>query len=248
MEDVKLDVRAALTDGPGTPPVPQPRAPLLVLARSWSPSAAERSRLEATLSADERARHARFRFERDRTTFLIARALLRHLLGAALARAPDTLSFAYDDYGKPTSTDPEAPYFNVAHCDGLVAVALSHDARIGVDVELTLPERAALEAARAHFAPCEIRTLDTAPAAQRHDVFFRLWTLKEAYVKARGQGLSIPLDSFMFALESSPPGFRCTGDDATTWRFHEGKVDDRWRWAVAHAVRGAAMDRLRVVA
>jgi 4'-phosphopantetheinyl transferase len=119
----------------------------------------------ATLSADERSRAARFRFERDRRRFIVARGALRGLLGRLLGTAPSELQFVYNSFGKPAlSPESGGLKFNLSHSADLALVAIATDREVGVDVE--------------HLRPDEPRT------------FFEEWTKQEAYVKARGEGLS----------------------------------------------------------
>ena len=175
------------------------------------------------LDDEERARAARFVHERDRHQFIAARALLRILLQELAGGPAGAWRFTVGSHGKP-SLHPDHRLgrlaFNISHTRGAVACAMTLDHDIGVDIEdLERPGRL-LEIAHAYFAPDELVTLRSAPPADQRSVFLRLWTLKEAYIKAHGDGLSLPLDRFAFSLSppviAFAPGFP---DDPAVWQF-----------------------------
>jgi 4'-phosphopantetheinyl transferase len=193
--------------------------------RAWLDLAEPRlAALHETLSADERARAARFHDERDCNHFIAARGLLRELLGYYLERAPACVRFAYGARGKPFLAGLEAARarmssdarwektpldeelrFNISHSYGLGLFAFARGAEIGVDVEQVRPEVASAEIAERFFSPHELAAQHTLPNAQRAEGFFNCWTRKEAYLKARGNGLSIPLGSFDVTLAPGEP-------------------------------------------
>lgn len=148
------------------------------------------------LSEDERARAARYRFEHDRTAYVAVRALLRYLLGRYLEQDGRSLCFDYSSFGKPYVRAPIA--FNVAHTRqvGLLAfmldVPVGGDA-IGVDIERLRPDIVTDELARQVLSPIELARFAT--IREKSQMFFDIWTRKEAYVKALGTGLSTPLPS-----------------------------------------------------
>ena len=154
----------------------------------------------AGLSADERTRAARFHFARDRARFLRRRAALRHLLAGYAGREPHALVFAQGAHGKPALPGTGLE-FNLSHSGGCAVLAVTRGRRVGVDVERIEAERATLAVARRFFAPTEAAAVAAAAPAERAVTFFRCWTRKEAYVKARGEGLSLPLDRFEVPLE-----------------------------------------------
>ena len=165
--------------------------------------AAELGRWEATLEADERARAARFHFQTDRDHFVAGRGFLRALLGRYTGRAPAQLRFVYNAFGKPDlATNPGASplRFNLAHSHGLALCAVTRTRQIGVDVERIRPDFATEEIARKFFSPNEAAKLLALPAELRSAVFFDCWTRKEAFIKARGLGMSLPLDQFEVAF------------------------------------------------
>lgn len=163
-----------------------------------------------TLAPDERERAARFVFEKDRRHFTVARGILRALLGHYLQAPASEIRFAYNAYGRPALQSP-APQpmlnFNLSHSHELALYAFAPGREIGVDIEymrdLEMDEY--LSIARSHFSSGEYSTLQELPAAQRKQGFFNCWTRKEAYIKTRGQGLAIPLDSFDVSLLPGAP-------------------------------------------
>jgi 4'-phosphopantetheinyl transferase len=153
--------------------------------------------LKATLSDEEQARAARFRFDRDRRRFVVARGIVRSILGSMLSVAPERVRFRYGDRGKPYLADEFAAErlgFNVAHSEdhGMFAVASSGD--VGVDIEAIRTVTEGI--AERFFSPREAAAIRALPASLRETAFFQCWTRKEAYVKALGDGLSHPLDGF----------------------------------------------------
>jgi 4'-phosphopantetheinyl transferase len=159
---------------------------------------------EATdiLSEDERARAARFHFERDRRRFIAGRAALRRILAAYLDRAPAALVFVLGPHGKPALENPGLE-FNLSHSGGCGLIAITRGRRVGVDVEGIRTDFACEEIARRFFAPAEVEALAASAPHEYAAAFFRCWTRKEAYVKARGDGLTLALDRFEVQLEAA---------------------------------------------
>jgi 4'-phosphopantetheinyl transferase len=173
-------------------------------------------RLEATLADQEKARAARFIFERDRDRYIAARGILRDLLGKYLRCAPQSIEFVYGPHGKPAlapAASRPAICFNLSHSHGLAVAAIGHEREVGIDVELIRPEFAGEEIARRYFSAKEIDELSGLPAELRTEGFFLCWTRKEAYIKARGNGLQIPLDSFDVSLSPGRPATLCSVDE-----------------------------------
>ncbi len=180
------------------------------------------SRLEATLSSDELARADRFVFEKDRSHFVAARGILRELLGNYLKLSPAGLQFGYANRGKPSlegGTGYSSLQFNLSHSGGLAVYAFSQGRRLGIDVERIRPQLAAEDIARRYFAAGELAELQALPPQSRADGFFLCWTRKEAYVKAHGAGLSIPLDSFAVSLTPGSPA-ELQSVDSARWSMH----------------------------
>jgi 4'-phosphopantetheinyl transferase len=160
--------------------------------------------LESCLSGAERERAARFRFERDRRRFIVARARLREELAARLGMRPEAVQFAYGDNGKPRLTD-QALQFSVSHCDDVALFAFSKTAEVGVDIEAIRPVREADAIAVQFFSPLEHAGYAALAPRDRLLGFFRVWTRKEAYVKALGVGFSMALERF--DLSVAPRGW-----------------------------------------
>jgi 4'-phosphopantetheinyl transferase len=184
----------------------------IVVAR-LDAGAEETRSLESCLSDAERERAARFRFERDRRRFIVARARLREELAARLgvrpeARLgvrPEAVRFAYGDNGKPRLAD-HALQFSVSHCDDVALFAFSKTAEVGVDIEAIRPVREADAIAVQFFSPLEHAGYAALAPRDRLLGFFRVWTRKEAYVKALGVGFSMALERF--DLSVAPRGWR----------------------------------------
>jgi 4'-phosphopantetheinyl transferase len=183
--------------------------------------------MEATLSGDEIARAARFHFRRDRDRFVAGRNILRALLGAYLNKPPASLNFSYGLRGKPAlqigDFRPNAK-FNLSHSHGLAVYAFAFDREVGIDVELVKPEFAGFEIGDRYFSPHEVAALRALPKDLQAEGFFNCWTRKEAYVKARGEGLQIPLESFSVSLTpSEPPNLEsCDGSRWSLRSFEPG--------------------------
>ena len=164
--------------------------------------------LESTLSLEEKARADRFHFVNDRNRFVVARGLLRELLGRYLQQAPASLEFSYGEHGKPALSGGNASSglcFNLSHSSGLVAYAIARERNLGIDVERVRAESAGEDIAQRFFSAREVNDLRTLPPEAQVDGFFHCWTRKEAYLKATGMGLHIPLDSFAVSLLPGQP-------------------------------------------
>src|SRR5947207_5614145 len=164
------------------------------------------ARFHATLSPDERNRSARFRFERDRQRFVVARGVLRDLLGRYLQTEPGQISFVYNRFGKPDLA-PEFGNplkFNLSHSAGLALVAIATASNVGVDLEYVRVQSDYADIARHFFSAAEVDYLTAVPSHLYAEAFFSCWTKKEAYLKACGEGLAIPLNSFSVPLTTHP--------------------------------------------
>ena len=147
------------------------------------------------LSPGERARAARFHFDRHRNHFIAARGRLREILSAYLDTPPNQIVFTYAEKGKPSVASPSLK-FNLSHSGGLAVYAFTDTREIGVDIEEIRLDVANERIPEHFFSPAEVRTLRGLPEAMQGRGFFKYWTRKEAYIKARAEGLSIPLNSF----------------------------------------------------
>jgi len=151
------------------------------------------------LAPDERDRSAKYYFPRDRDSFVIARGVLRTLLSRYLAMQPDQLRFCYGPQGKPGLTGLSGTSqirFSVSHSHELALYAVTQNRNIGVDVEYVRENLADTGIAERFFTAKETERLRALPIERRTEKFFHYWTRKEAYVKACGIGLSLPLNQF----------------------------------------------------
>ena len=161
----------------------------------------------AFLSDDERLQELRFYFAADRRRYLVTRALVRTVLSKYAPIDPGQWRFTKNAYGRPAIEKPQltiAPLrFNISHTTNLVTLGVAEGFEIGLDVEHTAPRGGSIDIAKAYFAPEEVEDLASLSAQHFTDRFFEYWTLKESYIKARGMGLSIPLNQFRFNLRQN---------------------------------------------
>ena len=178
--------------------------------------------LKALLTEDEVSRADRFHFAKDRNHYTVARGLLRKLLAGYLAKSASDLRFAYAEKGKPALDEGQQSLnFNLAHSHGCVIYAFSRGREVGVDLEFKREGLEAEKIAERFFSPPEIVALRALPLELRRQAFFDCWTRKEAYIKARGDGLSLPLDRFDVSL--------APGEAAALLRNHQDPAEvTRW--------------------
>ncbi len=163
------------------------------------------ARLYAALTPDERTRSARFQFERDQQRFIVARGVLRDLLGRYLQTQPGQISFVYNAFGKP-DLSPEFGNrlkFNLSHSAGLALIAIATASNVGVDLEY-IRAQSDYAIARRFFSTAEVDYLSALPSHIYAEAFFSCWTKKEAYLKACGEGLAVPLNNFSVPLTTDP--------------------------------------------
>ena len=185
---------------------------------------AELARGRALLTDDEREKTDRFRFARDRHTCLITRVLVRTTLSRYCDVPPARWRFRTNDQARPEiSTPPSTIRFNLSHTNGLIVCLVSRGREVGVDVESLNRANRWLDLAERFFAPREATVLRRVDESERPTRFLEYWTLKEAYVKARGLGLAIPLTGFSFDLPARAP-------DDIRIRFTPAIDDDDARW------------------
>ena len=193
-------------------------------------------RLEETLSLDERGRADRFHFVNDRNRFVVARGLLRELLGGYLRQDPAGLEFSYGQHGKPALAGAYASSglcFNLSHSSGLAVYAIATARNLGIDVEHIRPDSAGDNIAKRHFSAREVSDLRALPPEARADGFFRCWTRKEAYLKATGMGLQIPLNSFAVSLAQGQPAQFLSGVDPR-WHLEAYQPTEGYVAAIAY--------------
>jgi len=202
----------------------------------------DESRWHGLLSHDESTRASRFHFSRDRQYFVASRAVLRTILASYLATDPRGLIFSYSNKEKP-SLAPQAGAditFNVSHSGGIALFAFSRGREVGVDVEHVRRDFDVEAIANRFFSAHEQAQLAALPAEERVDAFFRCWTRKEAYIKATGDGLSLPLSQFDVSLEPGErDGLRATRpDDSEAGRWLLREVPGGSGFIAALCVRG----------
>jgi 4'-phosphopantetheinyl transferase len=194
---------------------------------------------EAALSEDERARCQRFLFERDRRSYRLSHALLRHVLSWCEPRAPSSWTFVEGEHGRPEiarGTAATGLRFSLSHTEGAAVVAVTTEDDLGVDIERVRTTVSMTEIASAAFTPDERRELDALSGAVRWSRFFEQWTLKESYIKAIGTGLSTDPSrvGFRRAGDRAVPIFdRALRDDESAWTFAQPDVGPGYAVAVA---------------
>jgi 4'-phosphopantetheinyl transferase len=196
------------------------------------------------LTPEETERYGRFAFEKDRRQFLLTRALERDVLSRYLGVEPAALVFTRNEYGKPAIAEPiGCPLtFSLSHTKGLSVCCVAFEQMIGVDVENLQRTNSHQDIAKRFFSNSEAAFLERIDEAQKPMEFLRLWTLKEAFVKARGLGLSIPLNSFEIGTFPDQPArvsFQngIHGNEAD-WRFLQIRVGRSFHIAIAFTMPG----------
>jgi 4'-phosphopantetheinyl transferase len=200
-------------------------------------------RCRQVLSSDEHARADRFHFDRDRHHFIVARGCLRAMLAGYLHVGAQTIEFSYASHGKPELATSYSPVqqlnFNLAHSGGFALYAFTRVGEIGVDLEHIRPDFTDDDIARRFFSSNEVSRLTSLPASVRHEAFFNCWTRKEAFLKAKGIGLSLALDQFDVTLAPAEPAAllltRWDETEATRWSLKAIDVGPAYVAAVAVA-------------
>lgn len=184
------------------------------------------ARLRPTLSSDELARAARFRFRVHASRFVAGRGQLRALLGSYTGSGPAEIRFRYTPRGKPElDPNPSGLHFNLAHSAGLALCAIARDLPLGVDIERLDREVEFQQVAARFFSPAEAAAITALPPADRRAAFFRCWTRKEALLKATGEGLSFGLNQFTVTVRDDEPA------RVLHWPFGESESSD---WNLIH--------------
>ena len=190
----------------------------------------------------ERARAARFAFDHHRARFILAHAWLRRLLGEYVGQPPASLRFTAAPGGKPRLLNEGTDVrFSLSHAGDLALIAAAPGIELGVDIEDVGPADR-VDLARRFFAPGEVAALETLPVAEQSGAFVRGWTRKEAFVKALGGGLRVPLDAFEVSLAPDAPGQllrSCSFDPEATVRWRVIALTAPPGYAAALAAEGA---------
>lgn len=188
----------------------------------------DESRWQKLLSPDELTRASRYHFPRDRRRFVAGRALLRIILAGYLAMEPDRLGFVYSNKEKPSLSPTHANSdvtFNVSHSGGIALLAFTRAREVGVDVEQVRSDFELEAIARRFFSAHEQGQLAAVPAEEKPAAFFRGWTRKEAYIKATGDGLSLPLTQFDVSLKAGEQNAllatRPDGSEVNRWLLRD---------------------------
>jgi 4'-phosphopantetheinyl transferase len=203
------------------------------------------------LSSDEAARAARFRFEHLQHSFILARGALRILLGRYLNTSPADLAFSYAAKGKPALAGSANLQFNASHSGDLALFAFTLDCDLGVDIEAVRSMPDMEDVAGRFFCAEEIAELMALSPGQRDQAFFLCWTRKEAYIKATGEGLSVPLDAFRVTLRPGDPArmvhLECDPIAAQAWTLHDLALDPHYAAALAYRDSPRPLETFRVV-
>ena len=180
-------------------------------------------RANALLTRDERRRAEAFHFQSLQDDFTLCRAALRELLSRLGCGAAEDLRFTFGTHGKPVLEGTVRSHvdFNISHSAGLLACAFTRDRDLGVDIERHRPLKDYQDIANRFFSPAEVAELLSLDPALREAAFYDCWVRKEAFVKALGGGLSIPLDSFRVSFAPGRPAalldMRDHRDEARAW-------------------------------
>jgi len=188
------------------------------------------------LSEEERERAARFRLSRSRDRYVVAHGTLRLILADYVKDRPEAIAFHHHPGGKPELAEGSTVIrFNLSHSADLAAVVIASDREVGVDVERQVTHLEELRLAASLFSPREVSALESIPPGDRRAAFFRCWTRKEAYVKARDNGVSISLNDFAVSVASGQPPHLLWSRDGSheAWSLHDLQLPGPFFGAVA---------------
>lgn len=193
------------------------------------------------LTDGELQRYHRYQFDRHRKQLLLGRALLRVALSSYDSSiTPSAWKFSQNDYGKPAISETQnskSIYFNLSHSSQRIALVVARFPDIGVDIELSSKERRVEAIAERFFSPLEVTALLSLPKERQLDRFYDLWTLKEAYIKACGMGLAIPLQHFSYGFPTEAAIHiefdERREDSAAAWQFWQLDAQPNYKLAIA---------------
>ena len=190
------------------------------------------------LNEDELMKKSKYHFERDRIVYSTSRGILRILLHSYLNVDNDKIVFTYNEFGKPYLNDNqlEGLFFNTTHSKKFAMLAFNKNDEIGVDIEHINQNMIKDDISKNYFSPYEISEYSKVEKSRQADAFFKIWTRKEAYIKARGEGLSIPLDSFDITLDPELPKLlRSTTDQSISkWMLYNLEIHDEYCGALVN--------------
>jgi len=187
------------------------------------------------LSEDEIERSKRYRFEQDRRCFVARRGILRQLLGRYTGLVPAEIAYHLNPYGK-LSLSSHPLQFNLSTCQNRFVIAFILEKPVGVDLELVHSFTELDRMAERWFSPVEQAGLSYLVPEFQMDAFFHIWTQKEAFIKAHGEGLSLPLQDFSVSVDPNLPGgllsIRTGAEDVSAWKIYTHMPVAGWRVAV----------------
>jgi len=193
-----------------------------------------------TLSPDEKTRAERYHFDKDKNHFIAARGILREILSRYLETDPVKITFTYSSLGKPAldnSTNNYQLKFNVSHSNGMALYAFSKENNIGIDIEYMRNDVKYEDIAIRFFSQQEASTLRSLPGHLKTHAFYNCWTRKEAYLKAKGEGLTASLNQFNVSLAPGEPAALLSNqqapEDPSRWSLHELDVCGQYVAALA---------------
>lgn len=199
------------------------------------------------LTPEERVRQQRPTIEKRRREVLLTRALVRTVLSSYTGADPLSWRFGAGEHGRPFIDGPAEFDFNLSHCEGMIVCLVAKAPMLGVDVEF-MPRRGRLDEVAEHFfAAPECAALRAVPEAEKRRRFFTYWTLKEAYIKARGTGLALPLDAFWFEVAGEKPAIAFDAridDDPCNWRFESLALSEDHLCGIALKTRETVVLRM----
>lgn len=206
--------------------------------------------MRSVLTDHERQRADRFRIEQPRRQYTVARGMLRHILSRYLSTPPKDIGLSYGPQGKPEltdATDQSDICFNVSHSQDLALVAVARQGQVGVDVEHIDRKIRHEDLARRFFSAYEVAEMERMAPVERRIAFFACWTRKEAFLKAKGTGLQLPLSQFDVSVSPDEPAqlLRVGWDPAEVDRWELYNLEVRQGYMAALAVNAPAAIRYR---
>ena len=198
--------------------------------------------LQSIISEDEQKRAAKFYFEKDRVRFIVARGFLRMILACYIKKTPEEFRFRYNKFGKPSleNINNNNVQFNLSHSDKMIVYGFTSCRDIGIDIERIRTSEDTVQILDHFFSELEKEEFKMIPEEKKKETFYQCWTRKEAYIKARGEGLSIPLDDFSVTLIPGSPAKLIKADkDSAVTQWHMKDISVASGFAAAAVVSGS---------